>query len=86
MITATIIAVALGLAPVDSSNPSQVINGDYESKVGRFSQSVDRGGTVHVRGFNPTNGAPYELTISRHGDVEAAFADQVVTFRVQPVQ
>jgi hypothetical protein len=86
MITATIIAVALGMTPVDADKPAQVVSGNYETLVGRYSQSTDRHGTTFVRGFDPRNGAPYELTINSRGDVEADIAEHVVNFRVQPAQ
>ena len=86
MITATVIAVALGLTPIDYDKPAQVITGDYEAKVGPYMQSTDRHGTIFVRGSDPRSGAHYELTISRHGDVEAELAERVVNFHVQPVQ
>jgi len=86
MITATIIAVALGMTPVDAGKPAQFVTGNYETMVGRYSQSTDRRGTVHIRGFDPRNGAPYELTINSRGEVEAEVAEHVVNFRVQPAQ
>lgn len=85
MITAsTIIAVALGLTPVDGNSPSQVVSGDYRSTVGHYTQTVDRRGTIHVRGAHPRTGAPYEMTISNQGEVEANLGDSVVNFRVRP--
>ena len=86
MITATIIAVALGMAPIDTGKPAQVVTGDYATQVGPYAQSTDRRGTVHVRGSDPRNGAPYELTITPRGEVEAEVAERVVSFRVYPAQ
>lgn len=86
MITATVIAVALGLTPVDSARPSQVVTGDYDAMVGRYSETVDRRGTIHVHGLHPSNRAPYDVTITRGGEVEASVGDAIVSFRVQPAQ
>ena len=83
MMMTTVVAVALGLTPVNATEP-QRLSSNYPASVGRFSQSVDKRGTTHVRGYAPT-GTPYELTMDRNGYVEASVADRVVTFRVQEV-
>jgi hypothetical protein len=80
MLISTVIAVALGVAPVSSD--SQIVSGDYSSQIGRYSQSVDRSGTTRLRGYD-RNGASYELMIDRRGFVEATVGDRIVTFRVR---
>ncbi|MBV9528001.1 hypothetical protein [Sphingomonas sp.] len=84
MITATIVAVALGLTPVDANNPAQLITNDYQGAVGRYSEQISPKGVVHVRGSDPRTGAPYELTIDRAGYVIATVGDQEVRFRARP--
>ncbi|HEX6660899.1 MAG TPA: hypothetical protein VF067_03405 [Sphingomicrobium sp.] len=82
MIMATVVAVALGLAPV-RDDAAQTISGDYSAVVGQFSQSVDNRGITHVTGFNRFNGAPYQISIDRDGYVKAIVGDSYITFRVQ---
>lgn len=82
MIIATVVAVALGLAPVDESKASETVSGDYSKAIGLYSQTVDRRGTSHVRGID-SRGVPYELMVDKRGYVEATVGDRVVSFRVQ---
>ena len=82
MVISAVVAVALGVAPVDQHNPAQIISGDFSNEIGRFSQRTDRRGTTHVRGTDRP-GSSYEITLDRHGNVEAEVGDRVVTFHVQ---
>ena len=82
MLISTVVAVALGVAPIDQANPAGVVAGDFSSQIGRFSQTVDRRGTTHVRGTD-RHGASYEIVVDRHGYVEANIGDRVVTFQAQ---
>ncbi len=82
MIIATVVAVALGLAPVNESKPSEIVSGDYSKAIGLYSETVDRRGTSHVRGID-SRGIPYELMVDKRGYVEATVGDRVVSFRVQ---
>jgi hypothetical protein len=82
MIIATVVAVALGLAPVNESKASETVSGDYSKAIGLYSQTVDRRGTSHVRGID-SRGVPYELMLDKRGNVEATVGDRVVSFRVQ---
>jgi hypothetical protein len=82
MLISAVVAVALGVAPVDQVNPTQVISGDYSSQVGRYSKRIDARGTTYVRGTD-RSGSGYEITVDRHGYVEASVGDRVVTFHVQ---
>jgi len=84
MIISTVVAVALGLTPVGESAVAQIIDGDYSAAIGRYTQTVDRHGTTHVRGAD-ARGVPYELIVDRNGYVEATVGDGVVNFRVQEV-
>jgi hypothetical protein len=80
MLMTTIVAVALGVAPVNQD--PQSVTGDYSSRVGRYSQVVDRRGTTHVTGRDHL-GTPYELVMDKNGNVEATVGERVITFRVK---
>jgi hypothetical protein len=80
MLMTTVVAVALGVAPVNQD--PQAVTGDYSSQVGHYSQIVDRRGTTHVTGRDRL-GTPYELVMDKNGNVEATFGERVITFRVQ---
>ena len=81
MIMTTVLAVALGLAPVKDGSV-QTVGGDYTTAIGHYSQSIDQQGTTHLRGFNRFNGAPYEIAIDKTGKVEGTVGDWYVSFRV----
>jgi hypothetical protein len=80
MLMSTIIAVALGMAPI---NPDGTVSGDYSKIIGRYSQSVDNRGKTYVHGFHAITGAPYELTMDRDGNVEATVGELIVNFQVK---
>jgi len=80
MLMSTIIAVALGIAPISHDG---TVSGDYSKIVGRYSQSVDSRGKTHVRGFHGVTGAPYELTMDKDGNVEATVGELIVNFQVK---
>jgi hypothetical protein len=80
MLMSTVVAVALGFAPV---NQDGLVTGDYSAMVGTYSQSVDARGNIHARGFNRLTGAPFDVTMDKAGNVEAEVGDWMVTFRVR---
>jgi hypothetical protein len=82
MMMTTVVAVALGLAPVNDNGTSQTVDGDFSTAVGRYSQTVDSHGVTHLSGFNRFNGAPYEITVDQDGFVKGSVGDAYVTFRV----
>jgi hypothetical protein len=79
MLVSTVVAVALGIAPVQ---PDGRVTGNYDNIVGRYVQTVDASGKTHVRGCR-LNGAAYELTLDKYGNVEGSVGDWSVTFRIQ---
>ena len=79
ILMSTVIAVALGLAPVKRDGS---VVGDYSAVVGRYSQTSERG-TIYARGFDRLTGAPYDVVMDKDGYVEAEVGDWTVTFRVQ---
>ena len=82
MMITTVVAVALGLAPVNESSASQTVSGDYSAAVGRYSQTVDRRGTNHLRGVD-SHGVSYELVLDKRGYVEATVGERMVSFHVR---
>jgi hypothetical protein len=82
MMMSTIVAVALGVAPVDENGTVRMISSDYSRKLGRYSQFVDRRGTTFVRGRD-TSGRAYDITIDRNGYVEASVGELTITFRAE---
>lgn len=85
MMMSTVIAVALGIAPVNQGGSPAPVNGDYSSEVGRFSQVVDRRGMTHLRGFDRRSGAPFDLALDKSGNVEGTVGDWVVNLHVADV-
>ena len=82
MLMTTVVAVALGLAPVKQDGSVQPASDNYSNTVGRYSQTVGRDGKTHLRGFNRLTAAPYDLTVDTSGHVEGVVGDWYVTFQV----
>lgn len=80
MIMTTVVAVALGLAPVKESAAPQVVSGDYSKIVGRYSQRTDKKGVTHLSGVN--QGKAYDLTVAADGRVEGSVGESYVSFTV----
>lgn len=79
MLMSTVIAVALGLTPVEDSGP---VSGDYSRLVGRYSQAIDLQGNTHLTGFDRHTGARFDLVVDKQGQVEGTVGDFDVSFRV----
>ena len=82
MLMSTVVAVALGFAPVKQDGS---VTGDYSAVLGRYSQSIDDGGKTHARGFNRLTGAPYDVAMDKNGNVEARVGDSTIIFQVHDV-
>lgn len=85
MLISTIVAVALGVAPVKESNETQRVEIDESriaAQVGRYTQSLGKDGKTHVRGFDRL-GRSYDLAIDSRGHVEGRVGDFNVTFDVK---
>ena len=82
MVISTIVAVALGLTPLQNDGSAALIRGDYSAKVGQYSQFTDRRGTTYVKG-NDRRGVAYTLVMDKHGYVEGQVGESQVSFRVQ---
>jgi hypothetical protein len=81
MLMTTVVAVALGLTPVKDDSLHR-ISGDYSKAVGQYSQTVDRNGAVHLKGYSPAAGTTYDVTVHKNGDVEGSVGAWAVTFHV----
>jgi hypothetical protein len=80
-----ILAVALGLAPVKADLPTQTFQyrpADYAGRIGRYSQSTDKRGIVHLRGFDRRTGRPFDIAVAKDGRVEGNIGETYVTFTV----
>lgn len=84
MVISTVVAVALGVAPVQGTSSGEYVAGDYSADVGRYSQFVDRRGTTYVKGFD-RRGVRYDLVMDKRGYVEANIGERVVSFRVKEI-
>lgn len=85
MFIATVIAVALGITPINEQAASQTVTGQFDNLVGRYTQTADPRGVIRVRGVQPRTGVAYQLTIDRTGFVHADIGEREVEFRVQQV-
>ena len=85
MLMTTVVAVALGLAPIKQDGSVESSGDDYAAAVGNYSQTVDRNGTTHLRGFSRFTGAPYDLRVKSDGKVEGDVGSFYVTFNVKEV-
>ena len=83
MMMSTVLAVALGLTPVEENGRPQVVQVSAEAaqQIGAYSQTVDRRGLTHVRGFDRL-GREYELTLAGKGNVDGTVGPWSVRFHV----
>lgn len=85
MIISAIVAVAVGVMPVNySSNAPQTVMFDQAkiaAQVGSFAQSIRKDGSTEVRGFDRL-GRAYDLTITANGHVTGRVGSWDVTFDV----
>lgn len=84
MLISAIVAVALGLPPVKDSSATQIVRFDetrIAADVGRYRQTVSKGGKTRVRGVD-RRGRTYDLTLDSNGHVEGEVGMMQVTFNV----
>ena len=82
MIISTVLAVALGIAPVkDSRSPQyvQVDEAQVAAEIGRYEQFVGKDGKTHIRGFDRL-GRSYDLTIDSNNHVQGQVGDWYVEY------
>ncbi len=85
MLLSTVVAVAVGVAPIKEVGTPQLVHVDearIAAQVGRFTQSLGKNGTTHVRGFDRL-GRAYDLAIDSKGHVQGQVGDWNVTFDVR---
>jgi hypothetical protein len=80
----TIIAVALGLTPVERGGTVQPISSQDAYMIGNFSETVDDTGTTHLRGVNRLTGEIFHITVNPQGRVAGSVGSSIVTFNVRP--
>lgn len=86
MIMNAVLAIALGLTPVQPDKGPQKFSYDdsvYGAKLGSFHQVVDRHGTTHLRGFHRATGEPFDLAVKADGHVEGTVGDTYIIFNVR---
>ena len=81
----TIVAVALGLSPVNADGTVQPISDKEAQMIGSYSEFIDDTGTTHLRGVNRMTGELFDLTVNPQGRVEGSVGNWVVTFQVAGV-
>ena len=85
MIMNAVLAVALGLAPVNPRLETQVIQfnpTDYAGLLGRYQQSVDRHGNTRLTGYDRLTGRPFDIAVGKNGQVEGTVGETYITFTV----
>ncbi|MFL6736130.1 MAG: hypothetical protein ACJ8F4_03605 [Sphingomonas sp.] len=84
MMISAIVAVALGVTPVNESKEPQLIVVDeakIAARIGRYKQFTGKDGKTHVRGFDRL-GHSYDLAIDSKGHVTGEAGDLYVVFDV----
>jgi hypothetical protein len=84
MIISAIVAVAVGVTPVEYSNAPQTVKFDEKkiaAQVGPYAQSVRKDGSTQVHGFDRL-GRAYNLNITANGHVTGQVGSWDVTFDV----
>jgi hypothetical protein len=84
-VMSTIVAVALGVAPVNADGTVQPISDKEAHIIGRYSEFIDDTGTTHLRGVNRMTGELFDLTVNPHGRVEGSVGAWIVRFQVASV-
>jgi hypothetical protein len=85
MIMNAVVAVALGLTPVQAGKPVQSFQynaNDYAGLIGTYFQSTDKRGRTHLRGFDRLTGRPFDIDVTKDGRVEGNVGETYVTFTV----
>ena len=78
-----VLAVALGLVPVESPEPVRIHVGP-EQRVSGYTQRVDRSGKTHLGGIDPRSGRRFYVTVGKRGDVKGWVGERYVTFHASP--
>jgi hypothetical protein len=82
MITTTIVAVTLGVVPVNPDGTVRPLTAANTQMIGRVTERVDTDGVAHLSGYDRNTGQRFDITIDRKGNVEGLVGNMVVTFQV----
>jgi hypothetical protein len=77
----TIIAVALGLTPVNDGQLVKVDSAALTRQIGRYAEQTDRQGIRHLRGFDQ-HGRAYTASVAKDGRVECLVGGQLIEFTI----
>ena len=85
MMMNAVLAVALGLTPVNPNGAPQTIrvSDSAIAQIGSYTQSIDRKGRTHLNGVDHRTGAPYDFTVEANGDVQGTLGPWNVSFNVK---
>ena len=76
-----ILAIALGLVPVQDNSAAVTVRVPAEKMVRGYSQRVDKAGRIHLRGSHPRTGQRYYVTVTKSGEVEGTVGIREVRFQ-----
>ena len=79
--SSTILAVVLGLTPVQDGQVVQIDGGAFAKEIGRYTETTDRHGVRHLRGVD-RRGRAYEATIDKNGRVDATVGENILEFTI----
>ena len=82
MITNAIVAVTLGVVPVNSDGTVRPLTAVDTQMIGRVRERVDAHGVTHLSGYDRNTGHRFEITIDPKGNVEGSVGNMIVTFQV----
>jgi hypothetical protein len=85
MLIGTVVAVALGLAPMNESKAPQLVKVDESriaAQIGHYTQEVREDGKTRIRGFDRL-GRAYDLTMDASGHVQGDVGAWYVSFYVK---
>ena len=83
MMMDAVLAVALGVVPVETPSPVKV-HVSPTQMVKAYRQRVDRSGKVHLSGVDPRTGVRYYVTVGKAGQVRGWVGQRYVSFRASP--
>ena len=84
MMMDAVLAIALGLVPVEEGAPAMKVHVSPAQMVKGYTEKIDRRGNTHLRGFDPRSGKRYHVTVGKTGKVEGRVGDNFVTFDASP--
>jgi|1186.fasta_scaffold151542_2 hypothetical protein len=85
MMMNAVLAVALGLTPVNLNGAPQTVrvSDSAIAEIGRYAQSIDKKGRTHLIGVDRRTGAPYDVAVDANGDVRGTVGPWYVSFSVK---